>query len=109
VLQLAPHAPQFALSSSVLHEPLQFVSPLPQHAAGVPERHMSPIGQLVPHVPQFASSLCVSLHAPVQQESVPVHALPHVPQFASSLCLSTHTPLQFVCPCGQHFVMPLSV
>jgi hypothetical protein len=109
VLQLAPHAPQFVLSASRLHAPPQFASPLPQHAAGVPDKQLSPVPHVVPHMPQFASSLWVSLHMPVQHVSVPPHAIAHEPQFVSSLCRSTHVPLQFVWPIGQHFVRPLSV
>lgn len=98
VLQLAPHMPQFALSASRLHEPLQFDSPAPQHTAGVPDVQLSPIAvsHVVPHMPQFALSVCVFLHEPLQHVSLPPHAIPHMPQFASSLCTSTHVPLQFV-------------
>ena len=91
-----PHAPQFMSSARLLHEPLQFDSPTPQQAAGVPDKQLSPVGQLLPHVAQFASSLWVSLHKPVQHVFVPPHAIAHVPQCASSLWVSTQVPLQFV-------------
>jgi hypothetical protein len=61
VPQLLPHVPQFVLSSSRLHTPLQFVSLPLQHAAGVPEWHVSPIveSHIVPHAPQLLLSVCV--------------------------------------------------
>jgi hypothetical protein len=98
VLQLAPHMPQFALSASRLHEPLQFDSPAPQHTAGVPDVQLSPavVSHVVPHMPQFVLSVCVFLHEPVQQVSLAPHAFVHEPQNASSVCRSTHVPLQFV-------------
>ena len=83
-------------SARLLHEPLQFDSPTPQQAAGVPDKQLSPLGQLLPQVAQFASSLCVSLHKLLQHVSVPPHAVAHVPQCASSLVVSTHVPPQFV-------------
>ena len=87
------------------------VSPVPQHTAGMPDWQLSPIvvSHVVPHVPQFASSVCVSLHEPLQQVSLEPHAFVHEPQCASSLDMSTHVPLQFVCPVGQHVVRPLFV
>ena len=111
MLQLIPQAPQFVLSLSRLHTPLQFVSVVPQHAAGVPDLHVSPIvvSHIAPHVPQLLLSVCVFLHMLEQHVSLPPHAIVHEPQCASSFVISTHVPLQFVRPVAQQVVMPLFV
>ena len=90
--------------------PLQFVSVVSQHVAGVPDLHVSPIvvSHIVPHVPQLLLSVCVFLHMLEQHVSLP-HAIVHEPQCASSFVRSTHVPLQFVRPVAQHVVMPLFV
>jgi hypothetical protein len=69
-----PHVPQFAASLFVSTQALlQFVSPVPQSFAQLPEEQTSPAA----------------------------HALPHAPQFAGSDASSTHVPLHSVVPAGQ--------
>ncbi len=46
--------------------------------------------QSVCDAPQQPSSVAVSAHRPLQQTSLPLHAVPHVPQLLRSLSRSVH-------------------
>ena len=66
-LQVAPQAPQFALSLWVLvHKPLQSISPPGQDRAHLPDEQTSPALHAVAQVPQFALSLWVLVQLPLQ-------------------------------------------
>ncbi len=103
-MHAVPHIPQWLLSViGLTHVPPQSVVPVLQtHAPAV---HVLLALQTLSQRPQCSRVLCVStqsaphivcahvfMHAPIEQNCVPAHAVPHAPQLARSDRGSTHAP-----------------
>ena len=77
VLPHPPQLPGFAVVS--MHEPLQYVVPLPAGHVQTPATQLEPFPHVTPHPPQFALSVCSSTHARLHEVRPAPHVAEHEP------------------------------